>query len=61
MSDDQRKCEGKKVFSDKVYKLVVSESRVGGSDSKEDNGQEGCFGHKVYCGEFWEGWDVGGA
>lgn len=38
MSDDQCKREGKKVFSDKVYKLVVSESRVGGPDSEEDNG-----------------------
>lgn len=45
MSDDQCKCKGKEVFSDKVHKLVVSESRVGGSDSEEDDGEESCFGY----------------
>lgn len=37
MSDDERKCEGQEVFSDKVHKLVVSESGVGCSDSKEND------------------------
>lgn len=38
MSDNEGECKGKEVFSDKVHKLVVSESRVGGSDSEENNG-----------------------
>lgn len=38
MSDNESECKGKEVFSDKVHKLIVSESRVRGSDSEENDG-----------------------
>lgn len=31
VSDNQGQCKGKKVLSNKVYKLVITEARVGGS------------------------------
>lgn len=45
MSDNEGECEGEKVFSYKMHKLIISEAGVGGSNPQENNGEEGSFGY----------------
>lgn len=60
MSNYKGEGEGQKVFSDEMHELVISESRVRGSNPQEKGGEEGCFNYERHGSNVGGGRKVGG-